>query len=79
MIDTWYRYPSAEQPEVRPSRHPFHELDNVVMTPHLSGWSEGLMERRFKVIIDNLERLRAGRPLLNQVYPAEVPSLDPGQ
>jgi phosphoglycerate dehydrogenase-like enzyme len=69
VIDTWYRYPSAGQPEIRPSRHPFHELDSVVMTPHLSGWTEGLMQRRFAVIIDNLERLRTSRPLLNQVHP----------
>jgi phosphoglycerate dehydrogenase-like enzyme len=55
---------------VRPSRHPFHELDNVIMTPHCSGWTEGLMERRFAVIADNIERLRDGRPLVNQVHPA---------
>jgi hypothetical protein len=35
-----------------------------------SGWSEGLMERRFAVIADNIERLRDGRPLTNQVHPA---------
>ena len=57
-------------PGVRPSRHPFHELDNVVMTPHCSGWTEGLMERRFAVIADNVERLQGGRPLINQVHPA---------
>jgi phosphoglycerate dehydrogenase-like enzyme len=40
------------------------------MTPHCSGWTEGVMARRFAVIADNIERLRAGRPLLNQVHPA---------
>ena len=69
VLDTWYRYPEPGNATVRPSRHPFHHLDNVVMTPHLSGWTEGLMERRFAVIIDNIERLREGRPLLNQVHP----------
>jgi phosphoglycerate dehydrogenase-like enzyme len=69
VLDTWYRYPGPGDPDVQPSRHPFHELDNVVMTPHCSGWTEGLMERRFAVIADNIERLRAGRPLLNQVHP----------
>jgi phosphoglycerate dehydrogenase-like enzyme len=39
------------------------------MTPHCSGWTEGLMERRFAVIADNIERLRDGRPLVNQVHP----------
>jgi phosphoglycerate dehydrogenase-like enzyme len=70
VLDTWYRYPSAEEPAIRPGTLSFHELDNVVMTPHCSGWTEGLMPRRFAVIADNLERLQAGRPLLNQVHPA---------
>lgn len=38
-IDVWYNYPST--PESRastpPSRFPFHELDNVVMSPHRGG------------------------------------------
>jgi phosphoglycerate dehydrogenase-like enzyme len=70
VLDVWYRYPEPGETVVRPSRHPFHHLDNVVMTPHCSGWTEGLMARRFAVIIDNIQRLREGRPLLNQVYPA---------
>jgi phosphoglycerate dehydrogenase-like enzyme len=70
VLDVWYRYPEPGDAAVRPSRHPFHHLDNVVMTPHCSGWTEGLMERRFAVIIDNIQRLRDGRALLNQVHPA---------
>jgi phosphoglycerate dehydrogenase-like enzyme len=70
VLDTWYQYPGPGNAGVQPSRHPFHELDNVVMTPHCSGWTEGLMERRFAVIADNIERLRDGRSLLNQVHPA---------
>ncbi len=66
-LDTWYHYPSPGDTDVRPSRHPFETLDNVIMTPHCSGWTEGLMARRFAVIIDNIERLRDGRKLVNQV------------
>ena len=73
VLDTWYRYPRAGDPSLRPSRHPFHELETVVMTPHCSGWTEGLMTRRFGVIADNLERLATGQPLLNQVHPAVGP------
>ena len=69
VLDTWYRYPSPDDPAVRPASLPFHELANVVMTPHCSGWTDGLMPRRFGVIGDNLERLRAGSPLLSQVHP----------
>jgi phosphoglycerate dehydrogenase-like enzyme len=68
-LDVWYRYPTATEPAPRPSSLPFHELDNVVMTPHCSGWTGDLMRRRFAVIIDNIERQRAGRPLRNQVWP----------
>lgn len=69
VIDTWYHYPTPERRDVRPSRLPFQELDNLVMSPHCSGWTEHLMERRFALIIQNLERLRDGEPLLNQVHP----------
>jgi phosphoglycerate dehydrogenase-like enzyme len=64
-LDTWYHYPSATSQDVKPSRHPFEQLDNVIMTPHCSGWTEGLIARRFAVIIDNIERLTHNRPLLN--------------
>ncbi len=69
-LDVWYRYPSAADPSPRPGHRPFHELDNVLMTPHCSGATEGLIERRFALIADNLERLLAGRPLREQVHPA---------
>ncbi|MGI9437374.1 MAG: NAD(P)-dependent oxidoreductase [Geminicoccaceae bacterium] len=68
-LDTWYRYPTARDQEVKPSCHPFETLDNVIMTPHCSGWTNGLIGRRFAVIIDNIERLRDGRDLVNQVFP----------
>jgi phosphoglycerate dehydrogenase-like enzyme len=68
-LDTWYSYPSAEEPAVRPADLPFDDLAAVVMTPHCSGWTEGLMTRRFGLIGDNLERLQRGLPLLNQVHP----------
>src|SRR5258708_1325734 len=32
-LDVWWQYPSATEPERRPSRHPFHGLPNVIMTP----------------------------------------------
>jgi len=71
VIDTWYQYPDiAKDPKVRPSRHPFHELDNVIMTPHMSGWTEGASKRRWEVMIDNIERLAAGRELLHVVQSA---------
>ena len=65
-LDVWYRYPTAVGP-TWPSRHPFHELPNVLMTPHLSGWTEGMLEARAKVIAENIGRVTRGEPPLNQI------------
>lgn len=70
IIDTWYSYPgqSGDPAAVhRPSRFPFHELDNVVMTPHASAWTDALLERRCRIIAGNLDRLARGEPLVNLV------------
>lgn len=70
VIDTWYSYPSQNaDPAVlhQPSRFSFHELDNVVMTPHASAWTDALLERRCRVIAGNLDRLARGEPLVNLV------------
>ncbi len=72
VLDTWYHYPKSDDPTVKPSRYPFETLDNVIMTPHCSGWTEGLIDRRFSVISENINRFYDGRSLLNQVYPAPV-------
>jgi phosphoglycerate dehydrogenase-like enzyme len=70
VLDTWYVYPSAEEPAPNPSRRDFHTLENVIMTPHASGWTDKLLDRRWGVMADNLERLAAGRELRNVVYRA---------
>lgn len=66
-IDTWYRYPSAGDPSPQPSNLPFQELSNVLMTPHMSGWTSGTISRRQGVIADNIRRRFAGEPLVNVV------------
>ncbi len=66
-IDTWYVYPGAGDPNPQPSRLPFRELDNVTMTPHMSGWTFGTRRRRQRAMALNLDRLAAGEPLLNVV------------
>lgn len=70
VIDTWYSYPSPSQPSVLPSKLPFHELRNVVMTPHMSGWTAGTINRRRRTIADNIDRRANGRPCINVVRPA---------
>jgi phosphoglycerate dehydrogenase-like enzyme len=66
-LDVWWQYPDAAEPERRPSRHPFHELPNVIMTPHCSGWTEGMVARRWSEVADNINRFVRGEPLINVV------------
>lgn len=67
IIDTWYQYPKDTTETVLPSQLPFHELDNVVMTPHMSGWTRGTVRRRQATIAENVRRLARGKALLNQI------------
>ena len=69
-IDTWFRYPAQGEVRGDPSHLPFRDLDNVIMTPHGSGWTEGLRPRRCRLIAKNLDRLARGEPLVNIVRQA---------
>ena len=66
ILDVWYRYPTGAGPTL-PSRLPFHELGNVLMTPHVSGWTEGMLEARAEVIAENIRRAARGEAPLNLV------------
>jgi phosphoglycerate dehydrogenase-like enzyme len=66
ILDVWYRYPTGAGPTL-PSRLPFHELGNVLMTPHVSGWTEGMLEARAGVIAENIRRAARGEAPLNLV------------
>jgi phosphoglycerate dehydrogenase-like enzyme len=67
IIDTWYVYPNAENMSPLPAHLPFHELGNVTMTPHMSGWTYGTIHRRRATIADNLNRCAAGKKLRNRI------------
>lgn len=70
-LDVWWRYPTAGEPNLSPSRYAFAELSNVLMTPHISAWTEGMLIRRWKTIALNLDHFALGMPLLNVVRPAK--------
>ena len=65
-LDVWYRYPTTAEPTL-PATCPFHELDNVIMTPHVSGWTEGMLEARARVIAGNVERTARGERPVNEI------------
>jgi phosphoglycerate dehydrogenase-like enzyme len=64
-LDVWYRYPGRADGPTQPSTLPFHELDNVVMTPHVSGRTAETRERRAAFLVEQLRRLAEGRALEN--------------
>ena len=61
-IDTWHVYPRA--PEERsctaPSRYPFGELPNVVLSPHRAAAVEEVEQLRMICVADALNRLARG-------------------
>jgi phosphoglycerate dehydrogenase-like enzyme len=69
ILDVWYHYPAGAEDSPQPSAFPFIDLPNVVATPHSSAWTTALPGRRYRIIAENICRLRAGEPLLNQVWP----------
>jgi len=69
-LDVWYRYPKSAG-NTAPATAPFHELSNVIMTPHISGWTEGMLEARAGVIAENISRTARGEPPLNAITAAD--------
>src|SRR5213594_2312034 len=65
-LDVWFRYPTDAAP-TQPARRPFHELPNVLLTPHVSGWTEGMLRARVRLIADNIRRVAGGEPPENLI------------
>ena len=67
-LDVWYRYPTAPGPTF-PARRPFHELSNLLMTPHVAGWTDGTLEARARLMAENIRRTSEGEPPVNLISP----------
>jgi phosphoglycerate dehydrogenase-like enzyme len=55
----------AEEPP--PAGHPFYGLDNVIVSPHVSGFLPSYDDKCADLFAENLRRYLAGAPLLNLV------------
>jgi phosphoglycerate dehydrogenase-like enzyme len=66
-LDTHYHYPM-------PPDHPLWRFPNVIFTPHISGSSSSphFLERIWDIFLENIERYRAGRPLLNELTTSQL-------
>lgn len=53
--------------EPLPAEHPLWEMENVIMTPHMSGDFRGWKRALVDQFLENFDRWHRGEPLLNQV------------
>ena len=66
--------------EPLPASHPFWSMQNVILTPHVSGSTPRYFERNLALFVDNLARYLEGKPLRNRVslelgYPSITPDI----
>ncbi|WP_022731345.1 D-2-hydroxyacid dehydrogenase [Thalassospira lucentensis] len=54
-------------PEPLPEGHKLWDMPNVLITPHFTASLPDRSERSLKMILDNLQRYRAGESMLNQI------------
>jgi len=68
-LDVWWNYPQWGKAEMRvPSiNFPYHELDNIVMSPHRAAYSENIMRDQINFVGENILRFINGDPPLNVV------------
>ena len=68
-LDVWYNYPDSTEgrSSTPPADHPFHELDNIVMSPHRGGGSRDTELLRMHHLAELLNALHNGSPSPNQV------------
>ena len=68
VIDVWYNYIGNDKKDVWPCNYPFQDLDNVILSAHESAAAPEQLERRWKFVADNLQRVAKGGQPENQVF-----------
>ena len=65
-IDVWWRYPTKWRGTVVPPADlPFHELDNIVISPHRAAYSENVRHELYQFAAENILRFVRGETPLN--------------
>ncbi len=54
-IDVWYNYPT-EDVKTPPSKYDFHKLDNIIMSPHLAGFTAESVSDNIRMTIENVKK-----------------------
>lgn len=61
-IDTWYNYPQKGGNTAKPSKFPIHELPNVILSPHLAGFTPQAAGVNIEQTIENIRSyIQTGR------------------
>jgi phosphoglycerate dehydrogenase-like enzyme len=68
-LDVWYNYPAGKEARANtpPSDFPFHELENVVMSPHRGGGAMEIEEFRLTHLVNSLNAAARGGEIPNRV------------
>lgn len=67
VLDAWFKYPSSGEVVGEPSNFPYQELNNVVLSPHIAGFTAKAVKENAIQTINNLkEYLKTGK-LNNEV------------
>jgi len=68
-LDVWYNYPAdeASRTNTPPSKFPFEELENVVMSPHRGGDALDIETLRMTHLAELLNATSRGEPMPNRV------------
>lgn len=68
ILDVWYNYNQADQPDVWPCNRPFQDLDNVILSGHRSAVTEEMHQRRWRFVAENCARVGRGEAPENVVF-----------
>jgi phosphoglycerate dehydrogenase-like enzyme len=60
-IDTWYLYPDSDHSVQLPSRYPIHTLKNVVISPHVAGFTLEGQIGRIDETVENIRLILSGQ------------------
>jgi len=63
-MDVWYQYPTKDNKTVFPSKYPFQNLQNVVLSPHVGGFC---YDGHHEMMLETIENIRSyityGKPV----------------
>jgi phosphoglycerate dehydrogenase-like enzyme len=71
VLDVWWNYPAdVTDLYAQASKYDFTKFSDVIISPHISGWSRGTVSRRLDVIAKNIMCVMTGEVFENQVCSA---------